>query len=840
MKSTTFYKKKLIDLDIFQRSLTPEQAKIYEPRINLIRNIASKQALLRSRDTPFIPVLGTTSPKKDKSKKEHTEDVFRSYTAYLSNIKSNAKELPIEVIQKARMAKASAIYHDDGFAKANQYLEQQGIDYNIDKGLSTDFSLVLTKKTEVQGAIPDDIVIAYRGTKYNNFQDMVTNAGVLTGSVKRTPQSKSASKQMEQVIEKYGKTPSELIGFSKGSVHSINLGEEFNIRTTNFNPFIGPGMIDVTAGGNHEVYTTVGDGPSIGIAAKKQAPNFKVTVTEPHNDSILPNKIHSIDNFTMAQPRQSEEVRTERIKIASKSARRLADAESIVKIHNFMNGKVKQSHKDFINVDSEKGAFSFRDKIKNIAKGGINIGNNLVQRFGSKPSKDTLGDEIRAREKNIFSDERSRLLDDFEDSSSIFDIEPGTSTEMTEVPQSGGEMAEDSYFRNIMGDGNDLDLQLPEMMGPSTTVVDGPVSVPLVEGAKTTYFEPPETDDNVGDIFGEMVDEAPLQGEFMLDYNDASQMRDLEYRLNLVQMDSDTTTPLEDMWLSDNSDLVREANIPSESTPLLRNRVAVGSRRTFTDYIHSLEAGGTNVLENGTIQLNGDGFKQQRFLWKESGGDFTSAENTHFDKFPMSETQETFLEPNEIARLQSSTFQGRNEILGNMSSEVKTSMENVHGSTISAKPSSFGKSVRNFGTSSIVGIGAQYAVDKGLDAFDPQHKIQEDERQGISGFLGGGLGEMGILRLSGMAITAESVLPVAIGAGVGAVVGYETNKWFQENAPDQVYLRDISSNMAGMGTAGLITGGMIGGPIGAAGGMLLGLGAGFVVGSAEYLYNKYL
>ena len=207
MRKASFYRQKLVDLDIFQRSLTPEQSRAYAPRIQLIRDIASRQALLRSRDTPYIPVLAPDK-RETKSKKDHAKDVYSSYTAYLSKIKPNAKELPPEVIEKARMAKASAIFHDDGFAKANQYLEQQGIDFNIDRGLSTDFSLVLTKKTETPGAIPEDVVIAYRGTKYNNLQDMITNAGVLTGTVKRTPQSVAAKDQMTQVIEeKYGKPP---------------------------------------------------------------------------------------------------------------------------------------------------------------------------------------------------------------------------------------------------------------------------------------------------------------------------------------------------------------------------------------------------------------------------------------------------------------------------------------------------------------------------------------------------------------------------------------------------------------------------------------------------------
>jgi len=863
MKPASFYRQKLVDLDIFKRSLTAEQSRAYAPRIQLIKDIASRQALLRSRDTPYIPVLDTQPPetiapdkREMKSKKDHAKDVYSSYTAYLSNIKPNAKELPPEVIEKARMAKASAIFHDDGFAKANQYLEQQGIDYNIDRGLSTDFSLVLTKKTETLGAIPEDVVIAYRGTKYNNLQDMITNAGVLTGTVKRTPQSTAAKKQLTQVIEKYGKPPTDLIGFSKGSVHSINLGEEFNIRTTNFNPFIGPGMLDVTAGGNHRVFTTVGDGPSVGIAAKSQSPNFKITVTEPRNDSVLPNKVHSIDNFTMAKSRQSEEVRAERIKIASKAAKRLADAESIVKIHNFRNQE-DELHPDFIELNPDEGSFSFRDKVKSSlrnvaarsAKGVRNVVNDLGARFNSKPKDSVLSTEMQ----DFNETERLLGVESFGDDEEFFDQRPGTEVEMTELKPTEKPQTIESYFKTITGGGDapiGMEPTFPtirrQLMGGAEPGMsgEGPVGVPIVEGGvpPPSVFESISGEDNISDIFGPLVSKASKEGDINL--NDPIQMRDLEYRLNLLNMDSDTTSPLEDMWLKDNQNLVQEANIKA----LRRGEASivppeVPSGKTFTDYIHHLGAGGTDVLEDGTIRLNGDGFKQQRYLWDQTGGGFTEAEKSHFAKYPLNDSQETFLEPNEISALQRSNFNGRRQMLGDMSVEVQTAMKNVHGSTISSVPertSSFGRGVRNFGTSGVIGLASQTVVNKAMDALDPQHKIQEDQRQGISGFFGGGLGEMGVLRLSGAAITAESVLPVAIGAGAGAVVGYETDKWFRENAPDQVYLRNISSNMAGMATAGVITGTMLGGPVGGAVGGLIGLGAGFAVGSAEYLYNKYL
>ena len=50
----------------------------------------------------------------------------------------------------------------------------------------------------------------------------------------------------------------ELIGFSKGSAIGLRMGEKFGIDTTNFNPFLGKGLIGKNKGDLVEIKTPAG------------------------------------------------------------------------------------------------------------------------------------------------------------------------------------------------------------------------------------------------------------------------------------------------------------------------------------------------------------------------------------------------------------------------------------------------------------------------------------------------------------------------------------------------------------------------------------------------------
>ncbi len=789
MKSASFYQKKLEDLDIFQTELKPEQFALYRPRIEAIRKTVQKQLKLVDNYTPFISTFEPyilpkeeEEEQKRKTKKDLAKDFFSTYNyAYMSNQGSNTKELDQATIDKAKMTKASAFYHDDGLNKATMYLEGQGVPYYIDPELSDDVGVVLVRKAVNESGeiipgssvVPQDVKIAYRGTRFKNPRDLLMNMNVMTNTVENSAQYINAKNQLRKVISKYGE-PSELVGYSKGSVLGIKLGDEFGYKTTNFNPFIGPGMMDKTASGNHRVIRINGDVPSFGISLKKQSDNFKIETMEPLADSINPFTIHSIDNIAESKPRQSEIVRQQKILSIRKTASKLSHAESLVKINNFRKNR-DYNRRDFAEINPETESISFNHKVKSFISSATQKGMSKLKKL--KKVGELLRNKYDSQSESI-REETDPFLD-FEEVN--IQREP--------------EQIRSARLQSIFDEDDAEFASLIDRRDPSV--------VREVDDARVQSI----LDDDGGEFnrrLQSIIDAGDLVDTEMVELNRFNQ------------------------------------DLPDQFDKFFGTRRT--GDRSFTDYIHSLDAGGTQILPDGSIKLTGDGFKNQRALWELSGGDFTRAEEDHFTNNPREGGFDTELTPADVRRINEGSVDVHNEFIDDLSLKNQEAFMQLHSSNQGPKVETItkGARIRSGVTNLGIGIVAQGVADKGIDILDPQHKIQEDARQGLSGFVGGGLSEMGVLRLAGTAVTAEAVAPVAIGAGVGAVAAYETDKWFRENAPDEVYLRDISDGMVGMSVAGGITGTMLGGPLGGLVGFGIGAGVGFIAGTGEYLYEKYI
>ena len=690
----------------------------------------------------------------------------------MSNQGSNTKELDQSTIDKAKMTKASEFYHDDSLNKATMYLEDQGVPYYIDPELSDNVGVVLVRQSVNESgeiipgssAVPQDVKIAYRGTKWKNHNDVVMNMNVATNTAENTVQYLNAKNQLKNVINKYG-DPSELVGFSKGSVLAIKLGEEFGYKTTNFNPLIGTGMLDKAASGNHRVIRINGDMPSFGISLKAQSDNFKIETMEPLVDSIWPPTIHSIDNITESKPRQSEIVRQQKILSIKKTASKLSHAESLVKINNFRKNR-DYNRRDFAEINPETESISFNHKVKSFIASATQKGMSKLKKLKK------VGDLLR----NKYDSPSESIREE---------AEPLIEVNIQREP----ERIRSARLQSIFDEDDAEFASLIDRRDPSIV---------------------------------REVDESRVQS--ILDENSGDFNRRLQSIIDTEMVELNRT----------NQDL------PEQFDNFFGTRKA--GDRSYTDYIHSLDAGGTEILPDGSIKLTGDGFKNQRALWELSGGDFTRAEEEHFTNNPREGAFDTELTPADVRRINDGSIDTHNEFIDDLSLKNQEAFMQLHSSNQVPKVETItkGARIRSGVTNLGIGIVAQGVADKGIDIFDPQHKIQEDARQGLSGFLGGGLSEMGVLRLAGTAVTAEAVAPVAIGAGFGAVAAYETDNWFRENAPDEVYLRDVSDGMVGMSVAGGITGTMLGGPLGGLIGFSIGAGVGFIAGTGEYLYEKYI
>ena len=165
-------KQKLYDI---QTGLTTQQQIQYNPQIReilMLLDILKNQKLNPSVIKQIKDKIKEATKQMEQSSKQQNMNRAKNYSV-LSNVKSNIDSVPVEVRQKAQMAKASGIAHDsDNFTDAQDYLKQMEVPYKIDQELSNQDSLVLV------GEETGDIKVAYRGTKYKNLEDIKGNASI--------------------------------------------------------------------------------------------------------------------------------------------------------------------------------------------------------------------------------------------------------------------------------------------------------------------------------------------------------------------------------------------------------------------------------------------------------------------------------------------------------------------------------------------------------------------------------------------------------------------------------------------------------------------------------------
>ena len=203
--------------------------------------------------------------------------------------KPTQDSLTEEQITKAKLAKASDIFHKEGTDKAEAYLKDNNLDYTIDWELSNDSGLVLIDNVNGKA------VVAYRGTDLKTPADWATGVAMLSSTESLDQVFKNGKTQMEQVISEYG-APSELIGFSRGGTLAMTLGNEFGVDTTTFNPFVGVNLIKtLSADAQHTIIRTTTDPVSIG--ANIPNPKFKTIQIAPKEDSLNPMTNHTLKQF---------------------------------------------------------------------------------------------------------------------------------------------------------------------------------------------------------------------------------------------------------------------------------------------------------------------------------------------------------------------------------------------------------------------------------------------------------------------------------------------------------------------------------------------------------------
>ncbi len=248
------------------------------------------------------PSTDNTEPKKEKKTKEEKKKRDDQSSGKAATVrrppKPTLEDISPEVIDKARMVKASRLVYEEDIVTAQAYLDKNEIKLTIDESLSTNESIVLVEEN-------GNAKIAYRGTKIENVSDITADALIAGGHDTKHPQFKRAKQQLAMAKENYNVT--ELIGYSLGGNKAIHLGNQNNIKATTFNPFLGKKLIKESVAADkmttHDIFRTTEDFATVGLAWIKKR-NFNVQSILPHKDRINPIEAHELENFSEISTRR--------------------------------------------------------------------------------------------------------------------------------------------------------------------------------------------------------------------------------------------------------------------------------------------------------------------------------------------------------------------------------------------------------------------------------------------------------------------------------------------------------------------------------------------------------
>jgi len=260
------------------------------PHTGIIKNKTIKK-------TVPIPLTRRVVVKESKEKKESKPIFFRGKPTTATD-----KFIPDDILVKAKLAQASKIFYESGFDEAQRYINNSIGEntYIIEPDLSNDIGLVVLNSAD------GGISISYRGTDIKNPNDLLTDSLAIFGKETNGLEYSIVKEQLENVIEEYGK-PQELIGFSRGSLFSMNAGNEYNIPTTELNPLISPSLLNSQKTGSfHNIFRTKGDPVSFLAKGTTKDSKWRVRSIDPLKDTLNPIEEHSLSQLlTNNSPRRA-------------------------------------------------------------------------------------------------------------------------------------------------------------------------------------------------------------------------------------------------------------------------------------------------------------------------------------------------------------------------------------------------------------------------------------------------------------------------------------------------------------------------------------------------------
>ena len=239
--------------------------------------------------------MPTSSSEPDE--KSNPTGQSSNYRQPVPSLRPNTQTLTVEERMKAQMIRVGRTAYRKGFPAAQSEIDSGPLrGWTIDTELSSAEGLVLTKGREIR--------VAYRGTDFTNLNDLVTDAAAAAGYERFAPQMIQSRLQIEAIEAKYGRLPTELLGYSKGGAHAMAMGDRFGIPSTSYNPLVGRKQLMSKSEVPHTIIRTVEDPVSTTLALARGKKNYTVKAIDPIRGLGDPKDAHELTHFTSAGPRQ--------------------------------------------------------------------------------------------------------------------------------------------------------------------------------------------------------------------------------------------------------------------------------------------------------------------------------------------------------------------------------------------------------------------------------------------------------------------------------------------------------------------------------------------------------
>lgn len=805
----------------------------------------------------------------DKLVKEDKEDKeeFLNAVGINKDVKPTDDNIPLDVQEKAKMIRASKTFHDsENFNMAQQILDQENINYQIDPELSNKQGLI------IHNPETGDTKAVFRGTKLSNLNDLYTDGLIITGQeTPETGQFAEAEEMVNKAKAKYGKVD-EALGYSKGSSLAIQTAERTGIpKTTNFNPLIGYKMTSPTSqNSKHQIWRTTEDIPSLGVGTLGDKENYEIRVVRPKAGSITPKASHDLNQFYGSQTRITQPTEGDlenRLKNIQNASKRHGEAIML----SDMLADVEGSNRVKLPTD----LYNVNKKIKNSADSGGLVGHQLDDPLLN--NRDTFDRNDVEHYPKIVGDPNTKMLSErmtenepFYESRTEEDIMRGLrDTESESIIRDKPR----TIFPKQLSSKLQIKRKLPNLSQKQKNIFKKVLDRNLKNGDITQErynFEK-----------GHYIDGENNSHPKMFEWATERAIKGLENTKNVNQrlLDRGKITP--DVFkkrINQLNTAIAKEKLGGVKKRMMKNNVSdlppsvVDSESqggsltnnkgiTYSDWVAQFNSrkgvsGGVDTVINpntGENNIAGGRMTEgsiHHTLWDTvTGGDFTQQELDHFDSLPSSD-KDTALSSSEHQEIINASPEERQNIVDRYNNDAIQAIQDHEEASSFSEPGEEPRATKSpmMGQLNPVGLGVgMWAGKKATQLanyIDPDGKILgqkgSDERTSVIGAGTGFLSEGVLAPLSG---SAPEFAPAIIAGAGGAYTGKKAYDFFKKQGANELQSQIGAGTIGGAGAVGslLATDVALGTEYGASlgpEGMLVGAGVGALVGAGSYFGHQ--